>query len=183
MHEVAAAEVASCDSYGVSSASQSERLAFGPNLRRARLRRGVSLESISSDTNVPVALWEGFEGDRRRSTTLRQLASTLDQPTVWTDDWPAERERRADCRAAHAQQLHERRRARRGRIARAAVDLAFIAAIASATATVFRRPVATETLAIGLVYYAVSEITGRSMGRWTVKRAAASSFWLRSEKA
>lgn len=97
----------------MSAASQSERLAFGPNLRRARLRRGVSLESISSVTNVPVALWEGFEDN--------DLSA-----------WPP------------------------GVLART-----FVAQYA----------------------HAVSEITGRSMGRWTVKRAAASSFWLRSEKA
>lgn len=37
------------------------REAFGPNLRRLRLRRGVTLESIAAVTNVPVPLWEAFE--------------------------------------------------------------------------------------------------------------------------
>jgi transcriptional regulator with XRE-family HTH domain len=37
------------------------REAFGPNLRRRRLRRGVTLESIARVTNVPVPLWEAFE--------------------------------------------------------------------------------------------------------------------------
>jgi transcriptional regulator with XRE-family HTH domain len=35
--------------------------AFGPNLRRLRLQRNVSLESIAQATNVPVPLWEAFE--------------------------------------------------------------------------------------------------------------------------
>lgn len=37
------------------------REAFGPNLRRMRLQRNVSLESIAQATNVPVPLWEAFE--------------------------------------------------------------------------------------------------------------------------
>jgi transcriptional regulator with XRE-family HTH domain len=39
----------------------SERDAFGPNLRRIRLQRGVSIESIVKATNVSKALWEGLE--------------------------------------------------------------------------------------------------------------------------
>jgi hypothetical protein len=35
--------------------------AFGPNLRRVRIQRGVSLESISADTKVGIALWAGLE--------------------------------------------------------------------------------------------------------------------------
>ena len=37
------------------------REAFGPNLRRLRRRRGVSLESIAAATNVPVAVWQALE--------------------------------------------------------------------------------------------------------------------------
>ena len=39
----------------------SERAAFGPNLRRIRIQRGVSLEQIAASTKVPAALWEGLE--------------------------------------------------------------------------------------------------------------------------
>ena len=39
----------------------SAREAFGPNLRRVRLQRGVSLDQMTADTNVPVELWEGME--------------------------------------------------------------------------------------------------------------------------
>jgi transcriptional regulator with XRE-family HTH domain len=39
----------------------SERDAFGPNLRRMRLQRGVSIADIVSATNVSAALWEGLE--------------------------------------------------------------------------------------------------------------------------
>ena len=35
--------------------------AFGANLRRARVRRGISLEEISARTNVSVDLWEAME--------------------------------------------------------------------------------------------------------------------------
>jgi transcriptional regulator with XRE-family HTH domain len=38
-----------------------EQAAFGPNLRRIRIQRGVSLEDISADTKVGVALWTGLE--------------------------------------------------------------------------------------------------------------------------
>jgi len=37
------------------------REAFGPNLRRLRLQRNISLESIAEATNVPVPLWEALE--------------------------------------------------------------------------------------------------------------------------
>lgn len=37
------------------------REAFGPNLRRLRRRRDVSLESIAAATNVPVAVWQALE--------------------------------------------------------------------------------------------------------------------------
>ena len=39
----------------------SERDAFGPNLRRIRLQRGISVLDIVSMTNVNAALWEGLE--------------------------------------------------------------------------------------------------------------------------
>ena len=39
----------------------SERDTFGPRLRRERERRGISLETISTLTNVGVELWEGLE--------------------------------------------------------------------------------------------------------------------------
>ena len=39
----------------------SERDAFGPNLRRLRVQRGVSIEQIVAATNVSAALWAGLE--------------------------------------------------------------------------------------------------------------------------
>ena len=39
----------------------SGRQAFGPNLRRLRVQRGVTLEFIAKETKVPVALWTGLE--------------------------------------------------------------------------------------------------------------------------
>lgn len=39
----------------------SERDAFGPNLRRVRVQRGVSIGQIVKATNVSTALWEGLE--------------------------------------------------------------------------------------------------------------------------
>ena len=35
--------------------------AFGPNLRRLRLRRGISIEELSARTNVSSELWEAME--------------------------------------------------------------------------------------------------------------------------
>lgn len=40
-----------------------ERDNFGPRLRRERERRGISLETIASLTNVSVELWTGFESN------------------------------------------------------------------------------------------------------------------------
>ncbi len=37
------------------------REAFGPNLRRLRLRRGISLDELSAQTNVSAELWEAME--------------------------------------------------------------------------------------------------------------------------
>jgi transcriptional regulator with XRE-family HTH domain len=39
----------------------SERDTFGPRLRRERERRGISLETIATSTNVSTELWKGFE--------------------------------------------------------------------------------------------------------------------------
>ena len=39
----------------------SEREAFGPNLRRLRVQRGISLERIASATKVSADLWSGLE--------------------------------------------------------------------------------------------------------------------------
>ena len=41
----------------------SERDTFGPRLRRERERRGISLETIATLTNVSVELWIGLEGN------------------------------------------------------------------------------------------------------------------------
>jgi transcriptional regulator with XRE-family HTH domain len=35
--------------------------AFGPNLRRLRLQRGISLETLTARTNVNIELWEAME--------------------------------------------------------------------------------------------------------------------------
>jgi len=37
------------------------RDAYGPNLRRIRLQRGIALEQIADATKVPVELWAGLE--------------------------------------------------------------------------------------------------------------------------
>lgn len=41
----------------------SERDTFGPRLRRERERRGISLETIATLTNVSVELWIGLESN------------------------------------------------------------------------------------------------------------------------
>ena len=49
---------------GVNPASgpdNSAQAAFGPNLRRIRVQRGVSLERIAADTKVGITLWAGLE--------------------------------------------------------------------------------------------------------------------------
>lgn len=43
------------------SMSEREALAFGPNLRRLRVQRGISLESIAAATKVNTDLWAGLE--------------------------------------------------------------------------------------------------------------------------
>jgi hypothetical protein len=37
--------------------------AFGPNLRRARLRRGISLDELAETTRIPADLWRDLEGN------------------------------------------------------------------------------------------------------------------------
>lgn len=39
----------------------SGREAFGPNLRRLRIQRGISLQQIAADTNVSEVLWAAME--------------------------------------------------------------------------------------------------------------------------
>ena len=39
----------------------SAREAFGPNLRRIRIQRGISLDTIARETKVPAELWDGLE--------------------------------------------------------------------------------------------------------------------------
>ena len=39
----------------------SARDAFGPNLRRIRIQRGISLDTIAQETKVPVELWDALE--------------------------------------------------------------------------------------------------------------------------
>ncbi len=41
----------------------SERDTFGPRLRRERERRGISLETLATRTNVSVELWSGLENN------------------------------------------------------------------------------------------------------------------------
>jgi transcriptional regulator with XRE-family HTH domain len=41
--------------------SMSERHAFGPNLRRIRLQRGISLSQLAAATKVSIDLWSGLE--------------------------------------------------------------------------------------------------------------------------
>ena len=39
----------------------SEREAFGPNLRRMRIQKGVSLQHIANETNISEVLWSAME--------------------------------------------------------------------------------------------------------------------------
>ena len=41
----------------------SERDTFGPRLRRERERRGISLETLATRTNVSIELWMGLESN------------------------------------------------------------------------------------------------------------------------
>jgi transcriptional regulator with XRE-family HTH domain len=41
----------------------SERSSFGPRLRRERERRGISLQTLATRTNVSIELWMGLESN------------------------------------------------------------------------------------------------------------------------
>src|SRR5260221_8911110 len=41
----------------------SERDTFGPRLRRERERRGITLDTVVTCTNVSLELWQGFESN------------------------------------------------------------------------------------------------------------------------
>jgi len=47
--------------FAVISRAMSGREAFGPNLRRMRIQRGVSLQQIAAETNVSEVLWAAME--------------------------------------------------------------------------------------------------------------------------
>jgi transcriptional regulator with XRE-family HTH domain len=51
--------------------------AFVRNLRRVRIRRGISLESIAAVTNVPVPLWEALEENQLGEWPSGVLARTF----------------------------------------------------------------------------------------------------------
>ena len=44
--------------------------AFGPNLRRIRLRRGISLDELSARTNVSAELWEAMEHEHSPTAAI-----------------------------------------------------------------------------------------------------------------
>jgi transcriptional regulator with XRE-family HTH domain len=58
--------------------------AFGPNLRRLRLQRGISLEELTARTNVSVELWEAMERNdfSRWPTGVAARAYVRDYATV-----------------------------------------------------------------------------------------------------
>ena len=80
--------------------------AFGPNLRRIRIQKGVSLERIARETNVAETLWAGLErNDFSRWPTgifarsyVREYAKIIGVDTESTVDefcrWFAEGDRR-----------------------------------------------------------------------------------------
>jgi cytoskeleton protein RodZ len=85
----------------------SERDAFGPNLRRIRVQRGISIYEIVTATNVSAALWEGLEAnDLKRWPTgiyarayVRSYAKVIGvDPETTVDDfcrWFPQGDRRA----------------------------------------------------------------------------------------
>jgi transcriptional regulator with XRE-family HTH domain len=87
----------------------SAREAFGPNLRRARLQAGVSLQTIVDATNVSETLWEGLErGDFSRwpngifaRAYIREYAAAIGvDPDVTVDEfcrWFPQGDRRAEA--------------------------------------------------------------------------------------
>lgn len=86
----------------------SERDAFGPNLRRIRVQRGISIHEIVTATNVNASLWEGLErNDFKRWPTgiyarayVRSYASVIGvDPESTVDDfcrWFPQGDRRAE---------------------------------------------------------------------------------------
>lgn len=84
------------------------RNAFGPNLRRIRMQRGISLPQIAAATNVPEDLWAAFErNDLTRWPTgifarayVRQYAYAIGvDPDSTVDEfcrWFAQGDRRAE---------------------------------------------------------------------------------------
>ena len=85
----------------------SAREAFGPNLRRIRIQRGVSLEQIAAATKVSASLWAGLErNDLSRWPTglyarsyVREYAQAIGaDPEATVDEfcrWFSEGDRRA----------------------------------------------------------------------------------------
>jgi transcriptional regulator with XRE-family HTH domain len=88
--------------------AMSERDAFGPNLRRIRVQRGISIYEIVTATNVSAALWEGLEAnDLKRWPTgiyarayVRSYAKAIGvDPETTVDDfcrWFPQGDRRAE---------------------------------------------------------------------------------------
>ncbi len=86
----------------------SAREAFGPNLRRLRMQRGVLLEHIAATTKVSTALWAGLErNDFSRWPTgiyarafVREYAIAIGEDPESTVDefcrWFAQGDRRAE---------------------------------------------------------------------------------------
>lgn len=86
----------------------SERDAFGANLRRIRVQRGISIYEIVTATNVSAALWEGLEAnDLKRWPTgiyarayVRSYAKVIGvDPETTVDDfcrWFPHGDRRAE---------------------------------------------------------------------------------------
>ena len=86
----------------------SEREAFGPNLRRIRLQRGVSLQQLAETTKVSESLWAGLErNDFSRWPTgiyarsfVREYATAIGlDPETTVDDfcrWFPQGDRRAE---------------------------------------------------------------------------------------
>jgi len=86
----------------------SERDAFGPNLRRIRIQRGLTLEQLAATTKVSVSLWAGLErndfsrwptGIYARSYVRDYAAAIGVDPASTVDDfcrWFPQGDRRAE---------------------------------------------------------------------------------------
>jgi transcriptional regulator with XRE-family HTH domain len=86
----------------------SERNAFGPNLRRLRIQRGITLEQLAAATKVSVTLWAGLErndfsrwpsGIYARSYVRDYAAAIGADPEAAVDDfcrWFPQGDRRAE---------------------------------------------------------------------------------------